>query len=43
MDITGCFKKENIIVVYADFSSVDFYGIDFVRSVGLECIAFHRI
>ena len=41
MNITGSFKKENIIIIYADFSSADLGSIDLMRLVGLKRIAFH--
>ena len=41
MDITGSFKKENIIIIYADFSSADLCSIDLMCLVGLERVAFH--
>ena len=40
MDITVSFKKENIIIINADFSSTDLSSIDLMYLVGLERIAF---
>ena len=40
MDVAGSFKEENIIIIYAYFSSAGFNGIDLMRFVGLERIAF---
>ena len=43
MDVAGSFKEENIIIIYAYFSSAGCNGIDLMRFVGLERIACHCI
>ena len=43
MDITGSFKKDNIIIIYADFSIAHFNCIDLMCLVGLEGLAFQCI
>ena len=36
MNIAGGFKKENIVIIYADSSFARLDSIDFMRFVGLE-------